>query len=450
MGQTIQVVSYRNYWKIYIEIALLTLLCVSQYFAITALNLLLTGAILLLHLSMSDLEECTIGLFCALPEFNLLNIRIGSISLYYLMVFIFWLRYFQYHNWRISKVKFMVLFILLVIRLTSGEIESTLTWFVLLSVLVLTYGEDFFDQNLQNVVLFTSIVFILSSLAGYLMLQGGKSIYMKGTVWSDGVMSIRFAGIIGDAVFFSQVCALFVAANLTLGCTNRRYLFPALIISGTITVLCLESYAKTGIILLILVFISALLWLIWNRLKSKRTAVLSILLAFFSILAVFWAISYVLTNTENPIIQNYIVRFSSDDLLTGRGEIWKHYVELLAGSWRSLFCALPQSKFTSPFVLSNGRYFRDTHNVYLEMLCMFGLIATLCMLVFVFVLMYRCLIHRKGILWLMPICVMLASGFSLHGNLEFHYYTLIAIALSFMRCNTFYRTQISSDIATHA
>lgn len=432
MEQTLQVRSYLSYWKIHIEIALLTLLCVSQYFGITALNLLLTGSILIMHLSMNDMEECTIGLFCALPEFNLLNVRIGSISMYYLMVFIFWFRYFQYHNWRINKTRFMVLFILLVIRLTSGEVEDTLTWFVLLSVLVLTYDEDYFTKNLLQIVLFTSIVFLISSLAGYFMLIGGRSIYTGGTVWVGSTMSLRFAGIIGDPVFFSQCCSLFAAANLSLGCCNKKYLMPGILIAVGVFLLCLESYAKTGMLLIGLCFLASLMWLIWNRLQNKRTAILAVTLFFGGVTGAGLLVNYVLCNTDNVIIQNYIARLSSEDLLTGRLTVWKHYLSLLGDSWRSLICALPQSKFKAPVYFSGDRHVSTTHNVFIEMLCFFGIIPTLCIVTFVFLLIYRCFVRKKGIMWLMPICVMLASGLTLHGNQEFHYYTLVAIALAFL------------------
>ena len=436
MEYTAPVKGDRKYWKLYLEIALLSLICVTQYFGISIANLALTCCVLGVHFLMSDIEECTIGLFCALPMFNFLNMRVGLTSFYYLMVFVFWLRYFQYHNWKISKYKFLVLLALLVIRITSGEVTETLTWFVLVSVLVLTYGEDFLDRNIQHVVLFTTIVFLISSLTGYFMLKAGKSIYTGGQVWSGKVKSIRFAGVIGDSVFFSQCCSLLAACNLTLACHNRRYLLVGVLFAGCCLLLCLESYAKTGMLLIALCAVASVVWLIWNRLQSKRTVVFSILLLFSGVIGSVLLVNYILTNTDNLFIQNYVTRLSQDDLLTGRTEIWAHYLFLLGNSWRSLFFALPARDFSQYFAINNGHFFNDPHNILIESACLFGIIPTLCMFMLVFVLMYRCFISRKGILWQMPICVMLASGFSLHGHLEFHYYTLVAIAFSFLSSNS--------------
>ena len=436
MEYTAPVKSTYKYWKVWVEVGLLTMLCVTQYIGISIGNLALTCCILAVHFSMSNLEECTIGLFCAMPAFNLLNIRVGSISFYYLMIFIYWLRYFQYYNWRINKTKFLILFALLIIRLSSGEIKETLTWVVLFSVLVLSYQEEHFDQNIFHVVIFTSLVFIITSFAGYIMLKAGKSIYTGGNVWSGKVKSIRFAGLIGDPVFFSQCCSLLAAANLSLACTNRKYFLPGILIAGISLLLCLESYAKTGMLLIALCAVSSAIWLIWNRLQNKRTAVFSILLAFSGVIVTLLLVDYVLTNTDNLIVQNYISRLSRDDLLTGRTEIWAHYIGLLADDWRSLFCALPVKVYSKVFAISSGGCFNDPHNLLLESACLFGIIPTLTMLTLVFVMMYRCFVRRKGILWQMPICVILASGFTLHGHLEFHYYTLVAIAFSFLQIGT--------------
>lgn len=434
MVYTAPVRNDHKYWKIYVEIVLLSLICVTQYFGIAMASLALTCCVIGIHFLMSDIEECTIGLFCALPMFNFLNIRMGAISFYYLMVFVFWLRYLQYHDWKISKNKFLVLFALFVIRITAGEIKETLTWFVLISVLVLSYGEAFLDRNIQRIVLFTTIVFLISSFAGYLMLKAGKSIYTGGKVWTGKVKSIRFGGIVGNSVFFSQLCAFLAAANLTLACYNRRYLLIGVLFAGCCLLLCLETYAKTGMLLIALCAVSSVVWLIWNRIQSKRTAIFSILLLFSGVIGSALLVNYILTNTDNLIIQNYVTRLSQEDLFTGRLEIWEHYFSLLGNSWRSLICALPAKDYFRMFTISDGRAFNDPHNILLETVCLFGIIPALCMMLLVFERMYHCFVGKKGILWQMPICVILASGFSLHGHLEFHYYTLVAIAISFLQC----------------
>lgn len=105
---------------------------------------------------------------------------------------------------------------------------------------------------------------------------------------------------------------------------------------------------------------------------------------------------------------------------------------LLKKSWRTLICAMPKSDFTAFCELNNGNTVNKTHNIYIETVCAFGLIATLCILIWIFVKIVQSIKRRDGILCLMPICVILASGYSLHGHFEFHYYTLVAVAMLFL------------------
>lgn len=414
------------------EIVLLMLLCISQYLEIAAVNLFFTGAVIVLVLMMKRIEDCTIGLFVALPMFNLLNYQVGNISMYYLLVFVFWWRYLEYHHWRINKKKLLILVILMAIRLTSGEIKENLTWLVLFSVLVLTYREDFFDESIEKIVYYMSITFILSSAFGYLMLEEGRSIYNRGYVWSEAGVATRFAGVIGDSVFYSQFCALMVSANLALGCYRKRYLRKSVLLSLFITAFCVLTYAKTGMFLLLLVVISAIFWQFWSNAKTRKRAVYAVVIVAVVMCALGVLAWYIVTHMESEVVRSYLLRLTSVDLLTGRREIWDHYLGLLGDSWRTLVIAMPWDDFALGFLSQDGRIYTKTHNLYIETVCAFGLVATVSMLLWVLLGMVRSFKRRDGVLCLMPICVILGSGYALHGHFEFHYYTLVAIAVAFL------------------
>ncbi len=414
------------------EIFLLMLLCVSQYLEIAAVNLFFTGAVILLVLAMKRIEDCTIGLFVALPMFNLLNYQVGNISMYYLLVFVFWWRYLQHHHWRINKKKLLILVALMAIRLTSGEVRDNLTWLVLFSVLVLTYREDFFDRNIEKIVYYMSITFILSSAFGYLMLEEGRSIYNRGYVWSEAGVATRFAGVIGDSVFYSQFCALMVSANLALGCYRRKYLKKSVLLSVFITAFCILTYAKTGMFLVLLIAISAIFWQFWSNARSRRRAVYAVMIVAAVMCGLTVLAWYIVTHMESEVVRSYLLRLTSVDLLTGRREIWAYYLGRLGESWRTLFIAMPWDIFDLGFLSESGRIYNKTHNLYIETVCAFGLVAAVSMLLWVLLGMLRSFKRRDGVLCLMPICVILASGYALHGHFEFHYYTLVAVAAGFL------------------
>lgn len=190
-----------------LELAILICLCISQFFGNSALNLFFTVCIGLLMLSADDLDDSVLLLFTALPMFNLFNANIGSTSMFYLFIFIFWYKYCKQHNWKISQTKVLILILFFVIRLTAGNIVAQLKWIVLFSVLVLTYKEACLNQQLGKLVKYLTISFLIASLAGLLMLLEGRSIYAQGYLVNQGVTVTRFAGLIGDSVLLQPCLA---------------------------------------------------------------------------------------------------------------------------------------------------------------------------------------------------------------------------------------------------
>lgn len=415
-----------------LELAILICLCISQFFGNSALNLFFTVCIGLLMLSADDLDDSVLLLFTALPMFNLFNANIGSTSMFYLFIFIFWYKYCKQHNWKISQTKVLILILFFVIRLTAGNIVAQLKWIVLFSVLVLTYKEACLNQQLGKLVKYLTISFLIASLAGLLMLLEGRSIYAQGYLVNQGVTVTRFAGLIGDSVFYSQVCALLVGANLTLGCYNRRYLLPSLLMSAALTGFCLLSYAKTGLLLIVVELAVYVLWMITQFAKQRTTVIYSVLGAFAAVAAVVYFIEYLGSNDTNEVISNYIIRFSSDDLLTGRVKIWGHYLELLGESWRTLVCAMPDAQYRSGVYISTTNKITVAHNIYIETVCAFGLAATIGIFLWLGNLIRKFFKDGKGILNLAPIAVILGSGITLHGHFEYHYYFIVSVAVAFL------------------
>lgn len=425
-------INTQNKNMIWLELGLLAALCAVQFAGIPIACLLLTAAMGLYMALTQRLEDAVLALFVALPMFNLFNYRIGNISMYYLFVFVFWYKYFRRHNWRVSSLKLLTLLVLLGLRLTSGEIRDNATWFVLFSVLVLTYGEDCLDGQIGRIVKYLTISFLIASVAGYLMQIAGRSLYTHGGVYSDGTRTIRFAGLIGDSVFYSQCCALLIAANLVLACYHHEYRHLGVMLSVMLCGFSLLSYAKTGLIIIAADILVYVLWQIGAKAKKKSTVLFSvgIILAFIG--SCIWLVNYILSDTSGTLVQNYLTRFASSDLLTGRLVIWEHYWDIMRNSWRTLFCAMPQAVFRAYFTTTGTNLLRTTHNIYIELVCAFGLIAAELILLWIIGVMARSVKRRDGMLCLLPMLALMASGMALHGLFEYHYYTLVAIALSFL------------------
>lgn len=418
--------------RVWVLLILLTGLCASQLLGIAVLNLFFTVCVGCYMVLTPSLEDAVLALFVSLPMFNLFNASIGSTSMYYLFVLAFWYKYFKAHRWDLSRAKLLVLLCFLTVRLTAGDLSSTAKWFVLFSVLVLTYRENCMAGQLDTIIKYTSVSFVIASLFGYLMLVTGRSIYMAGHIYNDGVTTIRFAGLIGDSVFFSQICALLVGANLTLGCYYRKYLGQGILLSAVISFFCTLSYAKTGLFLVIAEILVYAAWLLGKSVKKKAGLLYSLLfLTLFAVGAVVFG-NYLLSGSASGVVQNYLIRFASSDLLTGRLKVWSHYIELMMGSWRTLFCAMPQSVYGASFLFYGGNSLNRAHNIYIESVCAFGFLVTLFILIWLAWIIVRSLRRHDGFLNLIPIGVILTSGMMLHGHFDFHYYFIVAIAVAFL------------------
>lgn len=143
-------------------------------------------------------------------------------------------------------------------------------------------------------------------------------------------------------------------------------------------------------------------------------------------------VNYLLSDNASSLVQNYLIRFTSSDLLTGRTVVWMHYIDLLKESWRTLFCAMPQSDYSALFTTNGVNRLNRAHNIYIESVCAFGFIATFFVLIWICAIIIKSIKRKDGILDLIPIGIILASGMSLHGHFDFHYYFIVALAIAFL------------------
>ena len=312
-----------------------------------------------------------------------------------------------------------------------------ITWSLLILVLILTYNEDILVRQSKQIIKGISVSMIISSAWGYIYLLTGKSIYTVGQVYLNGTITTRFGGLIGDSVFFAQFCAILIAANLVICYVDKKNITENIIFCLLLTIFDLLSYSKTGFLLIGFIYISYFIASIYKNAKYKKTVYKSIIITLVIIILVVYLINYVLNHLDNIIIQNYLLRFTSSDLLTGRNIVSEHYIELLEGSWKYLFFAMPQSLYSKPFPISSFTEINTAHNIYLETICAFGLISSIILFIIILYILIKRLTKNKNLFSCLPLFVMVFSGWVLHGHYEFQYYFLIALALSMLSYNDF-------------
>lgn len=419
---------------LFLEFLFLIVLAITHILSFSYLNIVPMLLILFLFL-ISDINLTIKMLFIALPFFNLLNLNIGTTSFYYLYIIVFIIKYLIFKKFRLEKHKLLFLLVLLLVRIPSEDFSALIRWLLLISVLFFTYNEDYFKKNIKEIVMLLSFSFIISSFFGYYMLLHGLSIYTGGYVYTKELgATTRFAGLIGDPVFFSQFSSFLILLCLIINYYSKRFNFLRYILIIVLLIFTLLTYSKMGILLSITSILIYVILLILKNASSKKTAIKSVIITLFFFIVVCFLVKYIISNSSNYIIKNYYTRFTSGDLFTGRRQINEYYINLLKSSWKTLFISMPYSDYTSYFPIGNGHLLNRAHNIYLESVCIFGLLVTIIIFFWLIRKIYIMLKQKqkKSIIYILPIMLLLISGLTLHGHLEFHYYYLVALSFAFL------------------
>ena len=72
------------------------------------------------------------------------------------------------------------------------------------------------------------------------------------------------------------------------------------------------------------------------------------------------------------------------------------------------------------------------HNIYIETICLFGLLPAVALFGFCLRKIGSYIKNRNNIFFMTPFMVLVLSGVSLHGHIEWPYYFLLSIALGTM------------------
>lgn len=413
-------------------IVLLFLLGIGHILSLSSVNVMICMMLLFLFI-ISNLRTNVLLLFTAIPFFNLFTSSIGSTSLFYLYVIVFLLKYIHVNKYHFNKSKILIFTILVLVRITSGDFVYLAKWSLLLSVFIFTYNEDFFIEQSNKIVKYLSISFILSSLFGYYMLQNGLSIYTNSYIYISSELTVtRFAGLVGDSVFYSQFAALLIAANLVINYYNNSGRIFRYVVVTILIFFIILTYSKTGLILALVSIAIYLIALVYNNIKTRKKIISTSLIVILSISLMIIGANYILKHTHNLIISNYINRFSASDLLTGRKEVYAHYINLLEHNWETPFFSMPQDEYLSIFTTNGINKLNRAHSIYLETVCAFGIFTSIILFGWILVKVLQVLRSENQKFCILPLLIMLASGFTLHGHFEFHYYFILSVAFMYL------------------
>ena len=274
---------------------------------------------------------------------------------------------------------------------------------------------------------------ITASTIGYIMLISEKSIYTKSIIYSSNGITTRFAGLVGDSVFFGQFCVVVISCLLAMVLIDRLsaiFVYVSVVILSWFTLL---TFSKTAIILLVIAILSYYVSYIHINIQKKATLYRATLETFFICLAMIGIGYYVSTHLENSVIQGYIIRFSSTDLWTGRSSVSDNYIEKINSSIKHLVVGMPYSSYVHNGVVVGGTIITRAHNIYIETASLFGVMPSLVIIGYCIIIVTRFLLRKKKMIYMLaPFAILLISGISLHGHLEWPYYFLVSISTGFL------------------
>lgn len=410
----------------------LCLLSVSQYFGITALNLLFTAAVIAIA-CFSDLDDLFVILYATLPFYNLISLRTGTYSMHYLVIGIFIVKYLLQS--KVSALKLLTFLALFLLRIFARDFVLLVSWSLLILPLILTMDDDIWIRNIRRILFWLNLSLILSCVTGYIMMVMQKSIYTTAYLYISGVRTVRFAGVTGDSIVFGQTCALTIGMNLTYCYFNpdtpkKFYGISSLVLAMA----ALLSYSKMTLICILVVF--AIFLALYGKayITDRRSVVKAV--AFGGVLIVLIPVSVLaLVNYSgnSTVILGYIDRFTRDDLSTGRFSLWSVYLRELTASPKNLLLPLTSEELSAQiWNPSTGSYVAYVHNLYLETIAVFGWCAAILIFVWVGVRIYRHFARKDRFILAVPVLILLVMGFGSHGNLEYQFYLQFALAVSFL------------------
>ena len=413
--------------------SLFSLLCLFQHLSFE-MGALAVTVLLIAFGVFIPYSEMGVYLFSCLPFFNVMNFRLGTTSLYYVLTGIVVLRYLLHGtHYRLPK---KIILLCVIIAATCYNLSATkeyIQWIIRVIPLVLLFREDLVQNHLKEIIDKFTLSLLFSSLWGWLMLIAGTSIYNKGYVYSEGTSVIRFAGLQGDSVVYGIQLALMISFCIVLLFKDPAH---RKIRGIAIALMCFfgaMTYSKTFLIcaMLELLFI----YVYWSRGRKITPKILLLHTAAFVGVAAVTAGFICFVMKSNSIWATSLrARLLSSDTSSGRIDVWKYYLNWSASNWTSLFRGMGFSNYltlrTFHSVSGYNYLISRAHNLYVETMVIFGTLETLiilCALIIWGVNRYR---KEKNFLCFLPLLVLLITGMTTHGHFECNFYLNVLLTMS--------------------
>ncbi|MFR3924041.1 MAG: hypothetical protein ACLTXI_01790 [Collinsella sp.] len=393
--------------------------CAGWLLSLGKVSFLLTLVVVAIA-AVGSSETCCRLLFACFPFFNVMGADLGGTSMFYLLVLLYVLKATidgSVAHTRERYVALMLIFVFTVYNIDAGL--TYVKWLIHLAAPLFVLGTARLKENFPTYVRFLTVSLVISGFMGLMMMDRG--VYLIPSEPSTPAWTSTRFPLVYDSVVFGQVVAL-------VG--GERYLMYGEDVHGAFPIMLVWSsrfdYSKGALICLAIVGVFALFGFV-RKAARDGLPVRYLVGAVLALAAAYLLATYMLSGSSLFSADALATRLDSSDLLTARRDIWNAYFKL----WDStglpmLFKGIGFDTYLSTTVY--GRW-HNCHNLYIEAVTLFGWIVTVVMAVALashFVNM-----KRKGAAFFayMPCILLLASGFILHGFLDFPFFYEWTVAL---------------------
>ncbi|WP_195265435.1 O-antigen ligase family protein [Clostridium sp. 1001275B_160808_H3] len=251
-----------------------------------------------------------------------------------------------------------------------------------------------------------------------------------GFVWNSGKITLRFVGLMGETNSYAQVGLLLISLLIVLMFQKKekKYAIINLLIIIIITMFCFETYSKMFILGVGIVMFVTIFYILYEYVvKRKKIKVIYVMLV-ITILLIILLVSNINKILQNSMVQNYLIRFSVEDISTGRGGVYQHFIDIIASSLKYILFGIGFEKYNSRWELSVGISGTQAHSLYLEHIVLFGVILSSIMILGLINIIMKMRKENESIIFL-PLIALLSTGVVLHGIGSNYFYFCLFLVL---------------------
>jgi len=396
--------------------------------------------LIILYMIISNVENNIYVLFITHPFFNLFSPRVGeSVSLYYLFILIYLIKNtYQFIKEKRLGVLLKKYFIFLcIIIFTSRNFYGNISidyfsWLIFTLLFIFLYENK--NINIHKIINYYTVSFIYSSILGYIAINNSMTQLFPvdlGYVWNNGKISLRFVGLIGETNAYAQIALVLITLNYInviisdLKREKIKYISYILILF----LFSILTYSKMFIISIIIIGLLILINSIYNNInRGINLKAITIFTPIFLVI-IFVSILYIINNVDNSIISNYLVRFSKEDLSTGRFSVYGYFFNILKSNFIYILFGIGFYKYNIPWGYTNGVIGKHAHNIYLEFILLFGVIGFIILSVILILKIKRNINKGCQYILFIPLIIFLITGISLHSIITNYFYFILLLIL---------------------